>query len=389
MRTQIVFTISLCAVMASLSANAQTYVLAEPGSIPEPTQTESNTDTEPNDGLAAVISAVAAVEETAPDPKLQQEYRSRAYINATRGSRGDGVRTLSEARRLQFNRLTDDRSSISDRRFKIYERNQATARRQAFGGAAYRSGYTSNAIAQIDRKNYTRPTLADYRRKTKTMQTPATTSPLGLERQYPQTRYTVNTKPKIDYSAVINARKNRTYTPQAYTPGAGFLASQYLQSNEKPFVVTEYFDFGCAYCQRASQVDAQIEEFYGSAVEINKKSFNIFEQSRPVHVVYECLRPQDRHELFASAYFSHFDLGIDIAMKKALEVVDATGYDTEHFQSCTTSGAMDGYLDQQRAMIQAKGVTGTPHYEFPDGTAMPGYQDYEVLMKQIELKRKQ
>ncbi len=149
-------------------------------------------------------------------------------------------------------------------------------------------------------------------------------------------------------------------------------------------VFEEFFDYGCGYCRKASQIMKRLRLQYGNSLAFSTKHFLVHENVRDVHRYSACVGQQspdleqDFHDTYFSSYYGK------VSDKKLTELSQKVGADLDLLASCLDSDFPDQIITQQTAEARKFGARGTPFFLLNKRQSIPGFISEEQFVSVID-----
>ncbi len=141
------------------------------------------------------------------------------------------------------------------------------------------------------------------------------------------------------------------------------------KNNPKVVRITEYFDFGCGHCKKASQTMDNLKRKYGKKLKITFRHFPLSPKTFMAAEASECARTQGKFKPFHDLIFENF--GVYTA-EKMKEIADGLNLNREKFDICLDSGVMKSKVREDQEQARKFGASGTPYFIINERTKIPG-----------------
>ncbi|RMD96301.1 MAG: hypothetical protein D6812_17320 [Deltaproteobacteria bacterium] len=145
--------------------------------------------------------------------------------------------------------------------------------------------------------------------------------------------------------------------------------------------IVEFSDFQCPYCQRASGTIEQVMEKYGDRVKLAFVDYPLpfHDRALPAAIAARCAGEQNKFWEYHDLLFKKKKFNDKDFEKYAEEI----GLDLEAFKACFDSQKYAAQIEQDKALGNQVGVTGTPAF-FINGRKLSGAQPFSAFEKIIE-----
>jgi len=153
-------------------------------------------------------------------------------------------------------------------------------------------------------------------------------------------------------------------------------------SESAKVTIVEWADFQCPFCVRVNPTLEQIAKEYGDKVRFAFKHLplSMHAKARAAHEASEAAHRQGKFwEMHDLIFASPKDLSPETYLRYANEI----GLDIDRYQSDVASSSVRKVVDEDLAMAEKLGVSGTPSF-FINGRYLSGAQPYGSFARVID-----
>lgn len=151
----------------------------------------------------------------------------------------------------------------------------------------------------------------------------------------------------------------------------GDVKGQIMGNPDGEITIVEFSDFECPFCARATPTVDQIMEKYDNVKLIYKHyPLPFHSNAKPAAMASECAGDQGKFREYHDKLFENQKALDDASLKGYAEEL---GLDTEKFKECLDSKKYEKKVDEDMALGQKSGVSGTPTF-FINGRKLVGAQ---------------
>ncbi len=178
-----------------------------------------------------------------------------------------------------------------------------------------------------------------------------------------------------------------TLTPQAVPAPKVLLDEPTQGAEDAPVTIIEFADFRCGFCLRHFVQTLPIlkEEYIATGkVRYVYRNFPILGvQSRWAALAAECAHEQGRFWEYHDKLFTLAQQGQEFVRSRLKSIAAELGLDSAQFDSCLDSSKYLDEVQEDFALGQSEGVTGTPAFLI-NGELVIGAQPIDVFRQKIE-----